>query len=343
MNHRNDEDRLDEIITRATDIGKVEFDRAEWLRRVVTRPQQKTWRRIMESKVTRVSAAATILVAASLVLFNPFDLLDTRHGVVLAEAARKASEMRTSVGTCSRTVWYQGQDEPCLKAETTVYASSKKGYMEEQHDAAGNLTHRAYILNESRRFVLVDPAEKKYLETSMSGDIFEQIAATLTPGGLLQRITAGPYTELGRRQLDGVEVEGFGTSDPEVLSVPRALRFLFPVNDITAQVWIDVDSSLPVELVIHFTTDRGLLTGFRKLRAEFRTHDIQWNPEIPAELFDPNIPEDYTPVNLASVTRENAAWLGVGALPIVGFAVYRRRRRRRSSRDVCENILATSD
>ena len=284
------------------------------------------WRRIMESNITKYSIAATILVAASLVLVNPFDLLNTRQGVVLAEAARKVSEMGTSVGTCSRTVWYQGQDEPCLKAETTVYASAKHGYMEEQHDADGNLTHRAYILKQSRRFVLVDPAEKKYLETSMSEDIFEQIAATLTPGGLLNRITAGPYTKLGRRQLDGVEVEGFGTSDPEVLSVPRALRFLFPVNNITAQIWIDVDSSLPVELVVDFTTDRGLLTGFKKLRAEFRTHDIQWNAEIPEGIFDPNVPEDYTPINLESVAGENAAWLGLGGIPI-GLLLYRRRRR----------------
>jgi len=113
------------------------------------------------------------------------------------------------------------------------------------------------------------------------------------------------------------------------LSVPRALQFLFPVNDITAQVGIDVDDSLPVELVVNFTTDRGLLAGFKKLRAEFRTHDIKWNPETPAAFFDPNIPYDYTPINLESVAGENAAWLGVGTLPIVGFIVCRRSRRRR--------------
>ena len=111
MNHRNDEDRLDEMITRAADIGSVEFDRAIWLGRIAAKPHRKIWRRIMESKVTRYSAAATILVVASLVLSNPFSLFGSRHGVVLAEAARKVSEMGTSVGTCSRTVWYQGQED----------------------------------------------------------------------------------------------------------------------------------------------------------------------------------------------------------------------------------------
>lgn len=331
MNHRNDDDRLDEIISQAVDIGKVEFDRAKWLSRVSAKPQRKmkVWRTIMESKVTRYSAAAVVALAAAVVLIQP-DKQFGNQGVVLAEVAKKVNEMDTSIGTCSRTIWYQGQEEPCLKAEATVYVSSKHGYVEEQHDADGNLTHRAYILKEPRRFLLVAPAEKKYMETSMSEDIFGQITATITPGGLLDRITAGPHIKLGRRQSDGREVEGFGTNDPDVLSVPRALRFLFPVNNITAQVWIDVESSLPVELQVDFTTDRGLLTGFRKLRAEFRTHDIQWNAELPEGIFDPNIPEDYTPVNLESAAKENAAWLGVGAVPIVGIIVHRRRRRRRS-------------
>jgi len=343
MNHDNDEGRLDEIIARATDIGKVEFDRTKWLDKLAAEPQEprvpsprthyaksgphrKLWRTIMESKMTRYSAAAVVALAVAVILIQP----DTRFGgsgVVLAEAAERVSQMSTSVGTCSRTLWEPGQEEPCLKAEATVYVSSEHGYMEEQHDADGNLTHRAYILKESRRFVLVAPVEKKYLEISMSEEIFDRLTAVLTPGGLLARLTSGPYTELGRRRLDGLEVEGFETSDPEFLAVPWPLGFLLPVNSITARVCIDVESSLPAELDIDFTTDRALVAGFKKLHAEFRTHDIQWNAEIPAGIFDPNIPADYTRIGPESIAKENAAWIGVGALPIVGLLIHRRRRR----------------
>ncbi|MBN1505987.1 MAG: hypothetical protein JW955_04030 [Sedimentisphaerales bacterium] len=281
----------------------------------------------MDSRFTKYSVAATILVAASVVLFDPLGLFGGRHGVVLAEVAKRVNEMGTSVSTCTRTVWEQGREEPCLRANATVYASPEHGYMEEQYDADGNLTHRAYILKESRRFILVIPAEKKYMEISMSEEIFDRITAVLTPGGLISRITAGPYTELGRKRLNGLEVEGFEIRDPELLAVPKPLGFILPVNGITARVWIDVESSLPVEIDIDFTTDRALVAGFKKLRAEFRTHDIEWTAETPEGIFDPNIPADYTPLNLESTIKDNAAWIGIGFLPVVGIIAYRRRRR----------------
>jgi hypothetical protein len=166
----------------------------------------------------------------------------------------------------------------------------------------------------------------------MSEEIFDRIAAVLTPGGLISRITAGPYTDLGRKHLNGREVEGFEIHDPELLAVPKPLGFILPVNSITARVWIDVDSSLPTEIDIDFTTDRVLMAGFKKLRAEFRGHHIEWTAETPEGIFDPNIPADYAPLNLESAIKENAAWIGIGSLPLVGIAAYRRRRRARSHR-----------
>ena len=71
------------------------------------------------------------------------------------------------------------------------------------------------------------------------------------------------------------------------------------------------------------------MTGFNKIRGVFTAYDFQWNAEIPEGIFDPNIPEDYTQINLGSLAQENAAWLGVGALPVIGFVAHRRRSRRR--------------
>ncbi len=57
-----------------------------------------------------------------------------------------------------------------------------------------------------------------------------------------------------------------------------------------------------------------------------------YDVNIPATVFDPNIPADYTPLNVESTLQENAAWLGVGALPVVGLVAHRRRRRARARR-----------
>jgi len=162
----------------------------------------------------------------------------------------------------------------------------------------------------------------------VSEDIFNRLTAVLTPGGMLNRITSSPHTELGRADFDGLAAEGFETSNHELFAVPGALRLLLPIDSLTTRLWIDVDSSLPARIDIDFTTHRLFLAGFKKLRAEFRVHDIQWNAELPEGIFDPNIPEDYTRINLESVAKENAAWLGIGALPMIGFVVHRRRRRR---------------
>jgi hypothetical protein len=291
------------------------------------------WRCIMESRVTRYSAAAVVGLAAAVILIQPDKRFGTQ-GVVLAEVAAKVSEMGNSVLKGRRIAWEQGQEEPLLNATGTAYVSSEHGYMEEQYDADGNLTHRAYILKESRRFVLVVPSEKWYMEMSVSEEIFDRLTAVLTPGGLLARLTSGPYTELGQRRLDGLEVEGFGTNDPELLAVPEPLGFLLPVKSVAARVWIDVESSLPAELDVDFTTDRALIAGFKKLRAEFRTDEIEWNAEIPEGTFDPNIPADYTRISPESIAKENAAWVGVGALPIIGIIVRRRRRRARLRRPI---------
>ncbi len=291
------------------------------------RPGPTLWRTIMENKVTRYSAAAVVALAAALVLLSPFGT--SRNGsIVLADVAEKVNEMGNSVVRGHRTIWYQGQEEPTLNANGTAYISAEHGYMEEQYDADGKLTHRAYFLKEPRRFVLVVPPEKRYLEIPVSEDIFERLTTVLTPSGMLTHITSSPHTELGREDFDGLVVEGFETSDHELFAVPGALRLILPVDSLTTRLWIDVDSSLPARIDIDFTTHRLFLAGFKKIRAEFRVHDIQWNAKLPEGIFDPNIPEDYTRVDLEYVAQENAAWLGVGALPVIGIVAYRRRLRR---------------
>ena len=307
---------------------------AQQIHKKTAAPRPNVWRSIMESKVTKYSAAATILVATSVILFDPFGLSGGPNGVVLADVAEKVSEMGNSVLTGQRTIWYQGQEEPCLEATATAYVSSRHGYMEEQYDADGNLTHRAYFLKDPRRFVLVVPPEKRYLEVPVSQDIFNRLTTVLTPSGMLNHITSSPHTELGRRRSDGLEAEGFETSDHQLFAVPGALRLLLAVDSVTARLWIDVDSSLPAKIDIDFTTRRNVLAGFKKLRAEFRVQDIQWNAELPEGIFDPNIPDDYTRIDLESVAKDNAAWLGLGALPIIGLVIHRRRHRQSLRPDV---------
>lgn len=286
------------------------------------------WRLIMESKITRYSAAATILVVASLILSNPFGLLGCRNGVVLAEVAQKTSEARTVIHRESRLAYRLGEDEPFRQVEVRKYVAADIGMVEEQYDPNGALMHRAYLLKDTQKIIIVFPASKKYIEMPAKGEFYDELAKMMTPSGLIDYITSRQYAGLGRSQFRGCEAEGFETSDLDLSPLPDQLRFIFPIKDLTGRLWIDVETSLPVGIEMDLTTDRGLMTGFRKIHGVFTAYDFQWNAELPEGIFDPNIPADYTGIDLGSLAQENVAWLGVGALPAIGFVAHRRRRRR---------------
>ena len=286
----------------------------------------------MESRITRYSAAATILVAASLVLFDPFGLSGGRNGVVLAEAAQKMDEVQTIVHKEKRAYYEVGKDEPLLEADVVKYVSSEYGIVEEQYGKQGGLQHRVCIQKDPQQMVLLLVEDKKYLTLPIA-DSWARLMDRLTPKGIIDYIQAGNCRELGRRRIDGHDVEGFETFNAELFPITEQYNFLFPIKEIKWEFWVDTQSLLLVTADLEVTTGRGLFTGFKRLRIASHGYDMRYDQELPASVFDPNIPEDYTPMNLESVAQENAAWLGVGALPLVGFAAHRRRsRRRRSSR-----------
>ena len=159
----------------------------------------------MESRITRYSVAATILVAASVVLFGPFG---GRHGVVLAEVAQKLGETRTIMHKEKRLAWWPGEDKPFFEGEVRKYISTDVGFMEEMHDADGHLEHRFYLLKEGQ-IVLVYPQSKRYVKLPAQGRIYEELLKMATPAGMVNYFTAMPYTKLGRSQVGDVEAEGF--------------------------------------------------------------------------------------------------------------------------------------
>ena len=213
------------------------------------------------------------------------------------------------------------------QVEARKYVSADVGMVEEQYDPNGILMHRAYFLKDMQKLVIVFPSSKKYIEMPAKGGFYDELAKMMTPDGLVNYFISRHYTKLGRSHFDGFEAEGFETSDLDLSPLPNQMRFVFPIKDLTGRLWVDLETSLPVGIEMELTVDRGLMTGFRKIRGVFTAYDFQWNAEIAEGTFDPNIPEDYTRIDLGSLAQENAAWLGVGALPVIGFVAYRRRQR----------------
>ena len=352
MKHENNNKWLDPLLHQHIHREPEQFDFAKWAEKHPEEARMlhsgfedsgrstktktfKIWRFIMESKVTRYSAAAVVTLAAALVLLSPFGTLKN-SGIVWAEVVDKVQQMNTVIFKEQYLFWEIGQEESYLgsnatKFDATKYASEENGVVEDVFDENDTLIAQVYNSQETKQFILVLHAEKKYRKLSMPADWLHLVTEILTPRGFLKYFTSGQYTELGPAKFNNINVEGFETSDPNIVfPLPEPLRLLFPVNDMVLRIWIDVETHLPVGAEAEFNTNRGLFTGFEKLHCEYRAYDFQWNAELPEGIFEPSIPEDYTEFKVTDFlpTEVKAGIVGLGFLP-AGFVIGRKRRKKK--------------
>ncbi len=97
------------------------------------------------------------------------------------------------------------------------------------------------------------------------------------PAEYIQRFLARPQKELGRSIIDGIEVEGIEVTDPPTKGGKLA-------NGI-GRMWVDVQTELPVRIEIEGTADGKIVRWLM---------EFKWSKAVPASVFEPNIPSDYT-------------------------------------------------
>lgn len=284
----------------------------------------------MESKVTKYSAAAVVALAMVVILFGPFEI-SGNGGVVLAQVVQKMDEAKMIVHKEQRFYYELGEEEPFLKTDVIKHCCQNLGVVEEQYTTEGDLMHRAYVLGEPREFIALLPASKKYFKMPL-GDGMAQMIDCLTPRGLVEHFMVIEHKDLGRSRIDEREVEGFEAIDTEIWPMPEKFNLLFPVKQITWRFWIDIESSLPVRAEYEVITDRGLLTGMKKLKVVCKAYAFEYYQQAQKELFDPNIPEDYTELGLSDLIpiKAKAGLTGIVIIP-AGFVLWRRRRRKIST------------
>jgi len=105
------------------------------------------------------------------------------------------------------------------------------------------------------------------------------------PRTFLKRILACKYESMGRATIDGIEVEGFQTTDPNFFYFYIGDRQIGDVNQIDVKVWVDAKTRLPVRY--DYMGDK------RKSTHHFVMQDFQWDVPVDAADFEPVIPDDY--------------------------------------------------
>ncbi len=240
-------------------------------------------RLIMKSPITKLAAAAVIIIAIliGLPFFN-----SNGSSVVLADVLERIEQTQAFMYKMEMTMTGDMMSHmPTRKQEIqgTTIISTEYGMKWEMSindpNAGKKVTTIAYILPEQKLMLSIMPGQKKYMRMELNDDLIARMKKQNNdPREMMKQILACKYTELGRSVINGIEVEGFETTDP-MFSAGMA-------DDVEVKLWVDVETWLPVLWEIDM-----------KMNEQMEVHgvisDFQWDIPVLASDFEPAIPEDY--------------------------------------------------
>jgi len=138
--------------------------------------------------------------------------------------------------------------------------------------------HEMYVPLKEKAAISLMHDMKMYARMEFDDTLIENIRReNYDPSSMLEEILDGGYKSLGRSTIDGVEVEGFETTDPNYQGGRE--------GQVDGKIWVDVKTKLPVRLEMDMETDGSQMHAVM--------HSFQWNYPVDADTFKPVIPADY--------------------------------------------------
>jgi hypothetical protein len=147
------------------------------------------------------------------------------------------------------------------------------------------LSFTMYLNPKENIFVSVIPDQKQFTKmTGKSPDELKQISEKDDPRVMVRHMMSAEYEQLGPDKINGVDVEGIECTGPGVMGG------IF--EDATARVWVEIGTDFPVRIEIE-----GMVAG-GQMEMSMVIDDFQWNVELDPALFVPDIPSDYTSMEM---------------------------------------------
>jgi hypothetical protein len=255
------------------------------------------WRMTMRNPMTKWAVAAAAIVACLVGL--PF-WKGTGSGVALADVLTRLGQVSAYMYQMSTTATQQTNGQTVnTEIESTILVSQEHGQkmtMEMRVAGSGQPTRsEMYMLPQKKVWYTVMPDQKKYMRMDYDVTQIQQQKQNNDTRALVEMILRCKYRSLGRSVVDGVEVEGFETTDPNYMSG------MF--GQANVKMWVDVKTQLPVR------SEQDTENAQVKMRMV--SHSFQWNVPATEADFEPAIPADYTemvgpPVKLPTISEESA-------------------------------------
>ncbi len=245
----------------------------------------------MKSPSTKLAVAATVVVACVIGLLI---WINTGSSIVLADVLVRMEE--TGAYAYEASITGMGLEKEEMKA--SILISREYGMRILIRDASsGALTTEAYMLTKERAAIVIEHDEKSYMRLDFDDKLAEMVRKQIPDAReMLARIQNCGYTRLGVSTIDGVDVEGFRTTDSDYPDGEASGA------DVT--IWVDTKTGLPVRLEEDIQRNDG--TRIHRL-----TCDFQWGVPVDPAQFRPVVPDDYTsaaggPVQLPAMSEQTA-------------------------------------
>jgi hypothetical protein len=240
------------------------------------------WRMTMKSPITKLAVAAAVIIAVTLGLTL---WRGTGSGIALADVLTQVQQITAYMYQMTMTIGGKGPTGLPMNqdVQATVLMSQDFGMktIMNMTDPNGEKTMRQeqYMLPQEKAMIMLMPDEKKFVRMELNDTLIEKMRQQNNdPSAMLKQVVNCEHRSLGRSVIDGVEVEGFQTTDPSYLAGMG--------GQADVKVWVDVKTQLPVRMEMDM------------LISEMRMHGVmdnfQWDYPVDAATFQPVIPDDYT-------------------------------------------------
>jgi hypothetical protein len=236
--------------------------------------EQNIWRIIMKSRITKLAAAAVIIVAVilGLTITDGPDIAS----VAWSEVIEKVEQIPALTFDMTTEISYPGNKAISIQSENYVagdYGTKSSLYMN------GEVFVVKYRLPNKNLAYIIRPKDKTYMRIDLSDEQAAKGQDPDDPRTWLKIILSGDYTKLGRDNINGAAVEGIECNRPEMTGDENGIM----------RLWVDVETNLPVRIEVE---KLGMEAGQMRPH-KFVMENFQWNVELDESVLEPNIPNDY--------------------------------------------------
>jgi hypothetical protein len=233
-------------------------------------------RTIMKSPITKLVAAAAIIAAVLAGIHFSSGSFDGST-VAWGEVVRNVEK--------THTIQYRETITGSEEKTTIVYMSPEYGVKEECYKN-GEIHSIACYQQPEKMLVAVLPLAKAYEHRPLTERELRIVRTKRDGGGYVRKFMSAEYKQLGRTNINGVEVEGIEIN----INSAELFESIPPVDSFVGRLWVDVASDLPVLVELEFVP-----TG-SSVQTKVVTDQIRWNVELSKSDYDLDIPADYEPL-----------------------------------------------